>query len=448
MDILAPSTVTLDAATRWLERNASAGILVSAAEFYWQLAPLAGLRPEILLAQAVKETGWGRYGGVIDASWNNFAGIKVADPANASWPDVRPVTIPVDKWRTSSDWNPNAHQRFGFVRDGVRGHVNHVIAYVFGWDARPIGEPHPRFTIIKAQPWAGSVRTTQQLGQHWSSAQSTAYGDSLDSMVREMEETTMTKAVRYPGAVFNSDGSTPGLTIVPVQLIIHCTAIEGDAHPHDGLEWHLENHYDGYLEQLVEFNRRADAQNQANRFLKDGVWCGAISMECWGLGDGWLTAAQIQNILDVARFLNTEWGVPLDKCLAWDDPGIGWHTLFPQWMVTPKSCPGINRKSQIDTVVLPALAGGVSLSPIITPPTQEFNMILKIRSCYRLYLGFSDAEIDANTDTGRKLRQDIDYHRWMIETRQRVPAKDVEGNYLDFQEWCLNYARTNGWPAP
>ena len=80
----------------------------------------------MLVAQAIVETGRGRYGG--DSRPWNMAGIKKGGPVGDAPKDFeRPETA------------------FG----GVRMHVNHMAAYTH---KRPIGAPHDRFHEARGRP--------------------------------------------------------------------------------------------------------------------------------------------------------------------------------------------------------------------------------------------------------------------------------------------------------
>jgi hypothetical protein len=107
---------------------------------YYRLAKRRNIAPDVLVAQAIVETGRGYYGG--DSRPWNMAGIKkggvVAD-------EPKDFEVP-----------PTAFE-------GVRMHVNHMAAYTH---KRPIGEPHDRFydarAAQKARGWW--VRRISQLG--------------------------------------------------------------------------------------------------------------------------------------------------------------------------------------------------------------------------------------------------------------------------------------------
>jgi Mannosyl-glycoprotein endo-beta-N-acetylglucosaminidase len=107
---------------------------------YYRLAPRRNIAPEVLIAQAIVETGRGYYGG--DSKPWNMAGIKKGGPVGD---DPKDFEVP-----------PTAYQ-------GVRMHVNHMAAYT---GKRPIGKPHDRFYDARAaqsrRGWW--VRRISQLG--------------------------------------------------------------------------------------------------------------------------------------------------------------------------------------------------------------------------------------------------------------------------------------------
>jgi len=109
-----------------------------------------GIRPDLMLAQEMFETGWGYFGGIVTPEHHNVAGIKGGDP--------RAADLPED------------FERFASWSEGVRAHANHLAAYcgatpVLG----PNGEPiHDRYYVVKSLPWAGTLETTDGLAGNWS----------------------------------------------------------------------------------------------------------------------------------------------------------------------------------------------------------------------------------------------------------------------------------------
>ncbi len=131
---------------------------------YYRLASTRNIAPDVLVAQAIVETGRGYYGGV-SKPWN-MAGIKKGGVDRGD--DPKDFEVP-----------PTAYE-------GVRMHVNHMAAYT---GKRPIGKPHDRFYDARAaQKQRGWwVRRISQLGDGiW--AEDPTYASKirthLDNMVR------------------------------------------------------------------------------------------------------------------------------------------------------------------------------------------------------------------------------------------------------------------------
>jgi flagellum-specific peptidoglycan hydrolase FlgJ len=114
--------------------------IMKAIPIYYRLAPRRNIAPEVLVAQAIVETGRGYYGG--DSKPWNMAGIKKGGPVGD---DPKDFEVPLTAY------------------EGVRMHVNHMAAYT---GKRPIGEPHDRFYDARAaqerRRWW--VRRISQLG--------------------------------------------------------------------------------------------------------------------------------------------------------------------------------------------------------------------------------------------------------------------------------------------
>ena len=115
--------------------------IMKAIPIYYRLAPRRNIAPEVLVAQAIVETGRGYYGG--DSKPWNMAGIKKGGTDRGD--DPKDFEVP-----------QSAYQ-------GVRMHVNHMAAYT---GKQPIGKPHDRFyDAHAAQEQRGWwVRKISQLG--------------------------------------------------------------------------------------------------------------------------------------------------------------------------------------------------------------------------------------------------------------------------------------------
>lgn len=136
-------TVTLEQAKAWASKRGAHQRFIDIADVYWKYGEITGIRPEILYAQAAKETAFGKYGGNVLPEQNNWAGIKT---------------------RTGTGDTTADHETFETPDDGVRAHFNHIAAYI---GTEPVGEPHGRYYSVKTLTWAGTVVYLEELGGKW-----------------------------------------------------------------------------------------------------------------------------------------------------------------------------------------------------------------------------------------------------------------------------------------
>lgn len=141
--LLGEPAITLEEAKAWAEKSGGADIFIDIADIYWKYGEITGIRPDILYAQAAKETGFGKYGGAVKPEQNNWAGIKT---------------------KTATGDKAEDHETFETPDDGVRGHFNHISAYI---GLEPTGKPHGRYYNVKSIAWAGTVKTLEELGGKW-----------------------------------------------------------------------------------------------------------------------------------------------------------------------------------------------------------------------------------------------------------------------------------------
>lgn len=137
------SRISKEQAVKWAMKSNASDMFIEAADYYWKYGEITGICPELLYAQAAKETKFGNYGGNVIPEQNNFAGIKVAGATGDTTYD---------------------HESFATIEDGVRGHFNHMMAYVGG---EPVGEPHKRYYSTSKMAWAGTVKSLEELGGKW-----------------------------------------------------------------------------------------------------------------------------------------------------------------------------------------------------------------------------------------------------------------------------------------
>jgi hypothetical protein len=148
--IQGPAIATKEQALRWLSANDANDLTYGWVDLVWMWGEAVGIRPDLMLAQEMFETGWGSFQGIVTPEHHNVAGIKVSNPSDADLPE-------------DFEW-------FDSWSEGIRAHANHLAAYcgaasVLG----PNGEPvHPRYYVVTSLPWAGTIKTTEGLSGKWS----------------------------------------------------------------------------------------------------------------------------------------------------------------------------------------------------------------------------------------------------------------------------------------
>lgn len=189
--ILGKAQATVGQGQEWARRRQAHARFIGIAPDYWRYGLLTGIRPEVLYAQSAKETAFGHYGGAMRPDQNNWAGIKVRSPGGDSTADFEAFITP---------------------EEGVRGHFNHMCAYV---GLEPQGVPHGRYWVALVQPWAGGVRFVEELGGKW--AVGADYGSSIVQDYLKALLATPSSPVPGPPAPApppdppSPPGETPGL---------------------------------------------------------------------------------------------------------------------------------------------------------------------------------------------------------------------------------------------
>jgi len=172
--IISQTEVTAKQAEQWAKSNGATDNFVGLAQLYWKYAKTHGnVNPAIAYVQAAKETGYGKFGGVLNDSYKNPCGMKTVVGG--------------------SDTDPNAHQKFNSWDEGVQAHLDHLALYA-GADGYPRSTTYdPRhFITIK-----GKALTVNALGGKW--APSLTYGEevnkSYDDLMRSSGITSKTEVV-------------------------------------------------------------------------------------------------------------------------------------------------------------------------------------------------------------------------------------------------------------
>lgn len=179
----------------------------------------------------------------------------------------------------------------------------------------------------------------------------------------------------YPGAVKMElqPESDQQAAIRPTQFIVHSIIAPWTAQrtyeywrDSTNLESHFGVDYLGTVGQYIGTQTRADANADANR-RPDGT--GAVSAETASNLEGsdpW-NDKQVEDLIAIGVWLHEEHDIPLRICRTHDDPGFGYHSMFPEWSVSGTSCPGKARIEQFRKIVFPGIvarATGKTPAPI------------------------------------------------------------------------------------
>ena len=125
--------------------------------YYYEEGAREGIRPDVAFAQALKETGFFRYGGTVTPDQNNYCGLG-----------------------TTSTEIKGAY--FATSQIGVRAHIQHLLAYASTRrPVRPIVDP--RYNLVRNVYGTITLGNWQDLNGRWA-VPGDSYGQSILSMFR------------------------------------------------------------------------------------------------------------------------------------------------------------------------------------------------------------------------------------------------------------------------
>ncbi len=127
--------------------------------YYYEEGGREGVRPDVAFAQALKETGFFRYGGDVVPEQNNYCGLG-----------------------TTGGGVKGAY--FASSQQGVRAHIQHLLAYA---STRKPVEPvvDPRYALVRSSYGKRTLDTWEDLNGRWAVPGYT-YGQSIMSMFKDM----------------------------------------------------------------------------------------------------------------------------------------------------------------------------------------------------------------------------------------------------------------------
>lgn len=157
INIISTTEITVSTAKEWAKSKGATETFINLADLYWKYSSKNGnVNPAVAYVQAAKETGYGKFGGVINESYNNPCGLKTS--------------------QGGEDTDPDAHMKFKSWDEGVQAHLDHLALYAgaSGYPRSNTYDPRHFASIL------GKAKTVQALGGNW--APSTSYGSEIKSM--------------------------------------------------------------------------------------------------------------------------------------------------------------------------------------------------------------------------------------------------------------------------
>lgn len=151
--IINAPTANLEQMKQWAKNRNATQLFIDTADIFYDVAVKNGCDPVVVYAQSAKETGFFKFGGVIDETYHNTCGLKISSGGG--------------------NYDPKAHKRFKDWEEGITAHVHHLLLYA-GAENYPLAiTPDPRhFSWI-----LGKAPTVEMLSGNW--APSPTYGESI-----------------------------------------------------------------------------------------------------------------------------------------------------------------------------------------------------------------------------------------------------------------------------
>lgn len=186
MKIINSPSATLEQCEQWIKNIKTAHPLaIAMVPLLWDAAIANGVDPVVLIAQAMKETGYFNFKGVIRPNFCNTCGLKVT--------------------KGGGDQDPGAHKRFEYWEDGIMAHSDHLALYA-GAPNLPKYSPDcashqnenyksngttkdPRhFTYLY-----GKCENVEDLSGNW--APSSTYGSDIVKMAQQIIDTKVENTI-------------------------------------------------------------------------------------------------------------------------------------------------------------------------------------------------------------------------------------------------------------
>lgn len=164
MNIISETNIDVNQVKEWMKKNNATDTFVGLADLYYKYCKdHGGVNPVIAYLQAAKETGYGKFTGVLKEEYCNPCGLKTS--------------------AGGGDYDIDAHQKFNNWDEGVQAHLDHLALY-----AGAAGYPRTNNTYDPRHfaSILGKAPTVVSLGGKW--AGSSTYGTEIISMYNKLVE--------------------------------------------------------------------------------------------------------------------------------------------------------------------------------------------------------------------------------------------------------------------
>ncbi|WP_340701617.1 N-acetylmuramoyl-L-alanine amidase [Brevibacillus borstelensis] len=200
--IAGQAQATVEQAQEWAQQKKAAQAFIDLASVYWRIGANLGIRPEVGYTQAAKETGFGRFGGVVSRDFHNWCGLKVT--------------------KGGSNTDPGAHARFPSDEVGVLAHLQHLALYAGVEVKGEIVDPR-HFSSVR-----GTAKTVESLGGKW--APSAEYGKEIAELLTGLLATKVSTppvdksvgkvAIEINGVRLSAQGYLRnGVSVLPIRAV-------------------------------------------------------------------------------------------------------------------------------------------------------------------------------------------------------------------------------------
>lgn len=136
--IISSVNASLEAVEAWARSKNATETFVNLAKIYKKYAESrGGVNWVVAYVQAAKETGYGKFGGVLDESYHNPCGLK--NPSGGA------------------DNDANAHKRFDNWNQGVIAHLDHLALYA-------AASGYPKTVYVDSWKDSSLLPATKQVG--------------------------------------------------------------------------------------------------------------------------------------------------------------------------------------------------------------------------------------------------------------------------------------------